>query len=262
MIGKRFEFLNNGRSIFIGEGTGREDENADNQNTAIDHNAMFNDSLLGKQNVAVGESTLLELKSGERNTAVGQSAMRRLSTGSYNTAVGEDSLYGNIVRNNNTAIGRHAGENIFGDGGVYIGYRAGRHETGSNKLYIDNSDTASPLIYGEFDNNLIIINGTYEVTSDINLKSDIEELSGVLPQVLSLQGNKYKRKNIKDSEKREIGVIAQDIQKIFPELVGSNKEGYLSVNYTGLVPVLIEAMKEQQQQINNLSKRLNSIDNK
>ena len=48
------------------------------------------------------------------------------------------------------------------------------------------------------------------------------------------------------------GLIAQEIRKVFPQLVKEDAEGILSVNYTGLIPYMIEAAKEQQQQVDNL----------
>lgn len=262
MDGYHLLFLNNQRSIFIGQGAGDGDDGTDNQNTAIGHNAMSGSTLSGFQNVAFGEATLLALSSGERNTVLGQSAMRRLTTGSYNTAVGEDALYSDVSGNNNTAIGRNAGFNVLGDGGVYIGYQAGYNELGSNKLYIDNSNTSSPLIYGEFDNDLVIINGTYEVTSDKRLKSDIVNVDNALSKVTSLNGYKYKRKNKADADRFEIGVIAQEVQQYMPDLVGQNREGMLSVNYSGLTTMLLEALKEQQDKILQLEERLGALEAK
>ena len=49
---------------------------------------------------------------------------------------------------------------------MFIGYNAGYDETGSNKLYIENSDSSNPLIYGEFDNDFVKINGGFQVTGD------------------------------------------------------------------------------------------------
>ena len=51
-----------------------------------------------------------------------------------------------------------------------------------------------------------------------------------------------------------VGVLAQEIQEVFPELVKTNKEGLLSVNYQGLIPVLINAVKEQQQNLEKVQK--------
>ena len=116
-------------------------------------------------------------------------------------------------------------------------------------------------------------------TSDIRLKSNVKNLLGALASISKLQGITYdfksiredsillqlnatkgkEEKDIKDLEKfkkiyekkkldnlNQIGFSAQDIQKIFPQLVKEDEKGYLSVNYTALIPVLVEGMKEQQ----------------
>jgi hypothetical protein len=59
---------------------------------------------------------------------------------------------------------------------------------------------------------------------------------------------------------KQIGVIAQDVEKVFPELVGEN-EGYKTTNYIGLIPVLIEAVKEQQQMIDELKTQIKQLQN-
>ncbi|PWI29526.1 hypothetical protein DI383_12010 [Flavobacteriaceae bacterium LYZ1037] len=136
------------RSIYLGNGSGNADDGNDNQNTAIGNNALkYNTN--GVQNVAVGESTLLSNISGERNTVIGQSAMRRNTTGSNNTVIGEDAMYNNLT----------------GSGNVAIGQGAGNGELGDNKLYIDNSTTSSPLIWGDFTdgNEKVKINGKFEI---------------------------------------------------------------------------------------------------
>ena len=74
----------------------------------------------------------------------------------------------------------------------------------------------------------------------------LEQLSGVS---FDWDQSKTGASEIKSS----IGVLAQDVQKVFPDLVRKGPEGYLAVNYIGLVPVLIEAVKEQQEE--NLSLR-------
>ena len=61
-----------------------------------------------------------------------------------------------------------------------------------------------------------------------------------------------------DSEKQKIGLLAQDIEKVFPELV-SESNGIKSVNYQGLVPVLINAMKEQQRILSEQQSELNVL---
>ena len=61
-----------------------------------------------------------------------------------------------------------------------------------------------------------------------------------------------------DSGNSEIGVIAQEVEEVLPELVNTNDEGIKSVKYGNIVAVLIEAIKEQQEQINELKAQLNS----
>ena len=59
--------------------------------------------------------------------------------------------------------------NASGSGNVFLGYEAGADETGSNKLYIDNSNTTTPLVYGDFSDNQLTINGSVNITEVMNL---------------------------------------------------------------------------------------------
>jgi hypothetical protein len=87
-------------------------------------------------------------------------------------------------------------------------------------------------------------------TSDRNLKKDIAPLVGSLSRITSLQGVSF---TWKDSGKESIGLVAQDVEKVYPELVSTNpNNGIKSVEYGNLVAPLIEAIKEQQKQIDDL----------
>jgi ABC-type Fe3+-citrate transport system substrate-binding protein len=57
----------------------------------------------------------------------------------------------------------------------------------------------------------------------------------------------------------QIGIIAQEIEKILPQVVTTDKDGYKSVHYTAIIPVLIEAIKEQQKQIEELKQEISDI---
>ncbi|MEO1655930.1 MAG: tail fiber domain-containing protein, partial [Bacteroidota bacterium] len=92
-------------------------------------------------------------------------------------------------------------------------------------------------------------------------KKEIRALSGASEKLGQLTGASYafkqeqfEKRNL--PEGRKIGLIAQEVQKVFPELVAQDGEGYLSVNYDGLIPVLIEALKEQKQRIDQLEDKL------
>jgi uncharacterized coiled-coil protein SlyX len=106
-------------------------------------------------------------------------------------------------------------------------------------------------------NGNIAVSGTTVHTSDIRYKKNIKPLENSLNKVLKLQGvnydwlvNEFPNKNF--SDRQQIGVIAQEIEKILPDLVFTDDAGYKSVDYSHLTPVLIEAIKEQQQIIENL----------
>ena len=93
--------------------------------------------------------------------------------------------------------------------------------------------------------------------SDIRYKKDILSFGNVLTDVLKLQAVKYNwRQNefpdLHFNDRRQIGFIAQDMEKIFPEIVNTNDKGYKSIDYSKLTPVLVEAIKEQQKQIDEL----------
>jgi len=87
--------------------------------------------------------------------------------------------------------------------------------------------------------------------SDVKLKQGIETLDNTLDKLLSLRGVRFKWKN-SEQKSHQIGVIAQEIEKVFPEIVEMGPDNMKGVNYSGLIPILIEAIKEQQQQIEEL----------
>ena len=92
--------------------------------------------------------------------------------------------------------------------------------------------------------------GDVVVSSDARLKSNIISLGSTLPKLLQIDGKSYEIKG-----KQKIGVLAQEIQKVFPELVSEDDNKMLAVNYQGLVPVLINALKEQQKEIEILKQQ-------
>ncbi|MDX1408523.1 MAG: hypothetical protein R3330_10330, partial [Saprospiraceae bacterium] len=153
--GKTIGVMSTGASVFLGAGAGASD------------NETFN------RNVAVGDSAMYNSVNGARNSAIGQRSMYNNIDGHSNVAIGADALNDNISGDGNVAVGNLAGQNASNlSYNVFLGYRAGRDATESHRLYIDNSPTSSPLIYGEFDNNLLRINGAQKVTGEL----DIEKL--------------------------------------------------------------------------------------
>lgn len=97
-------------------------------------------------------------------------------------------------------------------------------------------------------------------TSDERLKEDIETVKGALEAVMQLRGVTYHWKDREQDPKLQIGLIAQELEKVYPELVDADTEGFKSVQYSKLVAVLIEGIKEQQEQINELQSKVKEID--
>jgi len=100
------------------------------------------------------------------------------------------------------------------------------------------------------------VSGTIRATgnviaySDVRSKENIKTINSPLDKVLKLRGVEF---NKIGKKKKEIGVIAQEIEKVLPEVVSTDDEGMKSVAYGNIVGVLIEAVKEQQKQIETLT---------
>jgi hypothetical protein len=93
--------------------------------------------------------------------------------------------------------------------------------------------------------------GAYH-SSDLQLKKDIKSLDSSLTKLSFLRGVRFKWKNLDKDDSYKIGLIAQEVEPVFPELVENGPDGMKSLNYTGLIPPLIEAIKEQQKKIEGL----------
>jgi hypothetical protein len=94
-------------------------------------------------------------------------------------------------------------------------------------------------------------NGSVSNVSDIKLKKNIAPLMDALKKVLSLRGVSFAWKSAPDAS-RQIGLIAQEVEGLFPEMVTAGPDGSKAVNYSAMVAILIEAIKEQQLQIDKL----------
>jgi hypothetical protein len=128
-------------------------------NTALGDKALMSNSS-GNGNVAAGHASLQNNTTGSSNAVYGANTLQANINGSENSALGSWALISNISGNTNTAVGYSAlYTNTTGNSNVAIGYKAGYNETGSNKLYIDNSETSTPLIWGDFNTNILNVNG-------------------------------------------------------------------------------------------------------
>ena len=105
----------------------------------------------------------------------------------------------------------------------------------------------------------LTVAGDIILSSDARLKSNIVTLGPTLISLMQLDAKRYTMKADK-GQKQKIGLLAQEVQKVFPELVSEDKNGMLAVNYQALVPVLINALKEQEGNYNELEKELSELE--
>lgn len=106
----------------------------------------------------------------------------------------------------------------------------------------------------------IYAEGDITAFSDRRLKKDIIEITSSMDIITKLNGIKYRRINNDDRER--IGLIAQDVESYLPEVVSTNQHGYKLISYGNIVAILIEGMKEQQNEIEELKKEVNLLKNK
>ena len=135
-------------------------------NTAIGYRAMTTQNTNSEQNLAVGVRALTANTSGDENVALGYQALLLNTSAQYNTAVGHGALDATTTGGTNTALGHGAGSATTGTGNVYLGYQAGANHIGSDALFIDNSNTATPLIGGDFNLNEVSVTGEFHVSAD------------------------------------------------------------------------------------------------
>lgn len=169
-------------NIFIGGYAGYEN-NQDN-NIGIGQNVLGSNK--STHNLGVGHYTLLKNTSGQNNTSYGNSSLRLNESGSNNVAIGKEALFNNTIGSANTAIGYQALLfNNNGSGNVAIGNEAGRTAQGSNKLYIENSDSPTPLIWGDFANDSVKIHGNLSIGDQYTFPTS----DGLFGQFLETDGN-------------------------------------------------------------------------
>lgn len=168
--------------------------------------------------------------------------------------------------------------------------------SGNYKMFI--RDTNGFLGIGKFPEHKLDVDGdigtygTLQVTSDARLKTNISNLESAtcLNNLMRLNSFSYNYKydhfpykgpdaegNLSEIKKKTIdsdeidrgeaqskilrnGFMAQDLKKVFPNLVSQNEAGYYSVDYIGIIPVMVEAMKEQQTQIKQLEEKIKKLE--
>ena len=223
----------------------------------------YNTTASGNASFAVGHSS--EAK-GFFSVAMGGSTAHADGTtamGMYTNAVG---LYSTSMGSYTTArdysslvIGRYNLTGTEGNSGSPTGFFTANNAFVIGNGTADNARSDAFIVKFSGDttiNNDLTVSGDVVVSSDARLKANIVSLGSTLAKLLLIDGKTY---TMKKDGKQKIGVLAQDIQKVFPELVTTDDKDMLAVNYQGLVPVLINALKEQNDKISRLEKLVEKL---
>jgi hypothetical protein len=280
----------------------------------------------GRQNVFVGSDAGQAFTTGADNVAVGAGAGSSndfpvvvQATGSRNSFIGYYTGYKPLGATDNVLVGAqdpfgathiNGSYNVYlgvnagnlssaASRNVFIGYEAGKTETGSDKLYIQNSSSATPLVWGDFNAKALRFNGNTSINSapnpfyalqinldandtyglvvwgasygtsawqvsDARLKKNILPIENALSSLVLLKGvsydwNRTENPDLGLSDARQLGLIAQDVEKVLPLAVSEGPGGFKAVDYNKITPVLIEAVKEQQKTIESQKSEIDAL---
>jgi uncharacterized coiled-coil protein SlyX len=259
------------------------------QNTAIGAGALVENST-GIDNTAVGAAALNQNETGRFNTATGFQALPQNTTGSLNTAIGNDSLFNNTTGNNNTAIGFDAlHQNTTGSRNIALGGGAGGTfvTTGDDNIDIGAgnggvSGESSTIRIGQLGSHLDtyiagifgtnIVGLPVAVTSDGHLgvaaassarfKDAIKPMDKASEAILALKPvTFYYKKQIDPKRTAQFGLVAEEVEKVNPDLVTRDGKGELyTVRYEAVNAMLLNEflkehckMQEQEAAISQLN---------
>ncbi len=235
-------------------------------NTAIGFQALeFNTSA--SNNTAIGHSALESNTGiGGDNTAIGTSALSGNTTGSFNTATGDRALEFNTTGNDNTALGYSAGLSITGDGNVCIGQGVDGEAGVDDRTYIRNVNTLTQNFSAGV-NDYVTVRlsdgrlGHTAVVSSQRYKEDIKPLAAASHALYALNPVSFRlKKEFDPTQAVGFGLIAEEVEKVDPDLVYRNAKGQVeSVRYEMVNAMLLNeflrehrAFAEEQQKVRKL----------
>lgn len=236
---------------------------------------------IGSMNTGIGSKTLYSVIDGDYNTAVGANSLFYTVNGNTNIGVGTFAGINNTSGTNNIFFGYSSGDSVNSGqplknptDSIFIGNRTralvdnGVNEIvigtsvvglGSNTVSIGTPNTTLTRVYGN-------LYATGEVTayqtSDTRLKENVTNVSNSLRILDTLRPVTYnwndvaKQINPTKTDDEDVGLIAQELEEVLPNLVHTMDNGYKSIDYIKLIPYLIGAIKELKKEIN----LLNNID--
>jgi hypothetical protein len=254
------------------------------ENTAIGAGALLSNAPPflngGDSNTADGAFTLFLNSSGSLNTAVGARALFNNTTASFNTAIGASALSNNTTGAANTAIGTNALPNsTIGSGNIALGSSAGSNVTTASNVICIGSPGSNSVNNSCFISNIFGVSGINGVQMYINsagrigapgssrrFKEDIKPMEKASEVILALKPVTFRyKKEIDTGRAPQFGLVAEDVEKVNPDLVVKDAEGKIySVRYEAVNAMLLnEFLKEHrkvEEQEATITRQQNQID--
>jgi hypothetical protein len=229
-----------------------------NRNVAVGSKALFSNEA-GFDNTANGTNALYTNTTGNRNVADGYNALFSNQTGNFNTAIGFRALYQN-TGSNNVALGFNAGSNLTtGSGNICIGYNVVGVAGESNTTRISNIYSAvasARLVYINSDNKI----GT--LVSSRRFKEEIKPMDKASEAILALKPVSFHyKKDIEPNGAIMFGLIAEDVEKVNPDLVTRNDKGEPeTVRYEAVNAMLLNEFLKQHRTVQEQGRKIEEQD--
>ena len=102
----------------------------------------------------------------------------------------------------------------------------------------------------------ISVPGSFQNLSDIRVKDNIKTINNALEKVSNLRGVEYTRKDVENKEKKHLGLIAQEVSEILPEVVSKDNNDLLNISYINIIGVLVESIKELKEKVEMLENNM------
>lgn len=266
-------------------------------NVAIGHSAMYRNES-GAWNVAIGLQALYNNTTGINNVAIGRDANFSNTTGNWNTGVGVDAIPGVETGSGNTAVGGESGytdnldnQNVSGSYNTWIGFQAGpsspaQHDgvigigyraktSKDHQAVLGSPEIVETLLHGNVGINAtdpaatLVVNGTavnltgaWGVYSDERVKTDVAAFEDGLEVVMRLTPVtfNYNGREGLSSDARQIGLIAQQVEKVAPYMIstqeGAELDDFRVMSTQALPYLLVNAIHELEAKVANLERRL------
>jgi hypothetical protein len=271
-------------SMILGHATNVGTLNNAYKNTGVGLHTL-QDLTTGDANTAFGWGAGRNITTGANSIYFGKEAGKNVTSGGTNTVLGNGAGLTIAGGSNNIIIGAGADADAGGANGQIV---IGKSATGvaDNTAVIGSASVVGvymssdrqavvsagaidldPATSGDQDvaeitlendetisngtDGTVVISGNLSVSSDMRLKDNIESLGNTISEILNLDGKSYTRDG-----RNEIGLLAQDVELIYPELVSVDRKGMLAVNYQALSAILINGVKDQEARIAKQEERI------